>query len=93
MIEPIDDKFISIRVNGMFESDGGFLWKCVYGEGGMADLKTDGGNSVPEWKMNWDQDMGMWDDHWGNGNNFYLYFNTGSNNFFRVKTETINNMQ
>ena len=101
----------------------------------MADLKTDGGNSVPFWKMNWDQDngvnytyefkgdeedfeaakaqlgdfmqklngkgeesfyqwinevcdvefllktyavnvaVGMWDDHWGNGNNFYLYFN------------------
>ena len=20
--------------------------------------------------------VGMWDDHWGNGNNYYLYFNT-----------------
>ena len=135
MIEPIDDKFVSKRVEGMFENKDGFLWKCVYGEGGMADLKTDGGNSVPFWKMNWDQDngvnytyefkgdeedfaaakaqlgdfmqklngkgeesfyqwinevcdvefllktyavnvvVGMWDDHWGNGNNFYLYFN------------------
>ena len=120
----------------MFGSEDGFLWKCVYGEGGMADLRTDGGNAAPYWKMNWDQDnginytyefkgdeedfeaakiqlgdfmqklngkgeesfykwikevcdvefllrtyavnvvVGMCDDHWNNGNNFYLYFNT-----------------
>lgn len=131
MIEPIDDKFIAKRVNGMFGNDGGFLWKCVYGEGGPADLR-----SADDWKFNWDQDngvnytyefkgdeedfaaakaqlqdfilkltgksdesfykwinevcdvefllktyavnvaVGMWDDHWNNGNNFYLYFNT-----------------
>lgn len=136
MIEPVDDKFIEKRINGMFDSEDGFLWKCVYGEGGMADLRTDGGNAAPYWKMNWDQDnginytyefkgdeedfdkariqlgdfmqklngkgeesfykwikevcdvefllksyavnvaVGMCDDHWSNGNNFYLYFNT-----------------
>ena len=136
MIEPIDDEFVERRVEGMFDSDEGFLWKCVYGEGGPADLRTDGGNSAPYWKMNWDQDnginytyefkgdeedfeaaktqlgdfmqklngkgddsfytwinevcdvefllktyavnvaLGMWDDMWNNGNNYYLYFNT-----------------
>lgn len=144
MIEPVDDEFISKRLDGMFESDGGFLWKCCYGEGGAADLKTDGNNSVPSWKMNWDQDngvnytyefkgkeknfekakiqlgdfmqklngksdesfykwikevcdvefllktyavnvaVGMWDDHWGNGNNFYLYFNTTDQYNYKV---------
>lgn len=136
MIEPIDDKYVEKRIDGMFGSEDGFLWKCVYGEGGMADLRTDGGNAAPYWKMNWDQDnginytyefkgdeedfeaakiqlgdfmqklngkgeesfykwikevcdvefllrtyavnvvVGMCDDHWNNGNNFYLYFNT-----------------
>ena len=144
MIEPVDDKFVSKRVNGMFESKDGFLWKCVYGEGGPADLKTDGGNSIPGWKMNWDQDngvnytyefkgdeadfaaakiqlgdfmqklngksdesftkwikevcdvnlllktyavnvaVGMWDDHWANGNNFYLYFNSTDQYNYKV---------
>jgi spore coat protein CotH len=120
----------------MFEKKDGFLWKCVYGVDGPADLRTEGGNSIPAWKMNLDQDnginytyefkgdeedfekakiqlgdfmqklngkaddsfykwinevcdvefllktyavnvaVGMWDDHWGNGNNYYLYFNT-----------------
>ena len=119
------------RVDGRFGSDEGNLWKCVYGEGGMADLR-----STDDWKFNWDQDngvnytyefkgdeedfpaakaqlqdfilklngkgeesfykwikevcdvefllktyavnvvTGMWDDHWNNGNNFYLYFNS-----------------
>ena len=131
MIEPIDDKFIGRRVEGMFEKKDGYLWKCVYGEGGPADLR-----STEDRKFNWDQDnginytyefkgdeedfpaakeqlkdfilklngkgedsfykwinevcdvnlllktyavnvaVGMWDDHWNNGNNFYLYFNT-----------------
>lgn len=144
MIEPVDDKYVSKRVNGMFESKDGFLWKCVYGEGGPADLRTDSGNSVPAWKMNWDQDnginytyefkgdeedfekariqlgdfmqklngkgddsfykwikevcdvefllktyavnvaVGMWDDHWGNGNNFYLYFNSTDQYDYKV---------
>ena len=144
MIEPVDDKYVSKRVNGMFESKDGFLWKCVYGEGGPADLRTDSGNSVPVWKMNWDQDnginytyefkgdeedfekariqlgdfmqklngkgedsfykwikevcdvefllktyavdvaVGMWDDHWGNGNNFYLYFNSTDQYDYKV---------
>jgi spore coat protein CotH len=131
MIEPIDDKFIGRRVNGMFENKNGYLWKCVYGEGGMADLR-----STDDHKFNWDQDnginytyefkgdeedfeaakeqlkdfilklngksdesfhkwinevcdvnlllktyatnvaVGMWDDFWNNGNNYYLYFNS-----------------
>ena len=134
MIEPIDDKFVEKRVNGMFENDGGYLWKCVYGVGGPANLKNaDEGNSN---MFNWDQDngvnytyefkgdeedfaaaraqladfikkltgkgeesfykwinevcdvnfllktyavnvaVGMWDDMWVNGNNYYLYFNS-----------------
>ena len=133
MIEPIDDEFVERRVEGMFDSDEGFLWKCVYGVGGPADLRSADDNSN---RFNWDQDngvnytyefkgdeedfaaakeqlrdfilkltgkgedsfykwinevcdvefllktyavnvaLGMWDDHWGNGNNYYLYFNT-----------------
>ena len=140
MIEPIDDEFIERRVNGMFENDKGFLWKCVYGPDGPADLRTTGGNNVDDRKFNWDQDngynytyefkgdeedfpaakaqlvdfmkklngkgedsfykwinkvcdvefllktyavnvaVGMWDDHWKNGNNYYLYFNTTDEN-------------
>lgn len=137
MIEPIDDEFIERRVNGMFENDKGFLWKCVYGPDGPADLRTINNNQgVEDNKFNWDQDngynytyefkgdeedfpaakaqlvdfmkklngkgeesfykwinkvcdvefllktyavnvaVGMWDDHWRNGNNYYLYFNT-----------------
>ena len=136
MIEPIDDKYIEKRVNGMFGSSKGFLWKCIWGIDGQADLRTDSGNTAPTWKMNWDQDnginytyefkgdedefktakaqfsdfllklngksdedfhkwiqevcdvefllktyavnvaVGMWDDHWNFGNNFYLYFNS-----------------
>ena len=131
MIEPIDEEYVERRVEGMFENDKGFLWKCVYGTGGMADLR-----STDDWKFNWDQDnginytyefkgdeedfaaakeqlkdfilklngkgeesfykwinevcdvyfmlktyavnvaVGMWDDHWNNGNNYYLYFNS-----------------
>ena len=139
MIEPIDDEFVERRVNGMFESDKGYLWKCVYGQGGMADLK-----STDDWKFNWDQDngvnytyefkgdeedfqkakeqlkdfilklngkgeesfykwinevcdvelllktyavnvaVGMWDDMWVNGNNYYLYFNTTDKYDYKV---------
>ena len=140
MIEPIDDEFVERREDGMFENDKGYLWKCVYGAGGMADFrKADEKNSN---LFNWDQDnginytyefkgdkvefatartqlvdfikklnskqgedlhswlakvfdmeflmktyavnvaVGMWDDHWGNGNNFYMYFNgTGLDNY------------
>ncbi len=130
MIEPIDDKFVERRAN-QFKHDDGFLWKCVYGVDGPADLKDDN-----EGKFNLDQNnginytyefkgdkedfeaakiqiidfirklkgksddsfykwikevcdvelllktyavnvaVGMWDDHWNNGNNYYLYFNT-----------------
>ncbi len=130
MIEPIDDEFIERRVK-QFGHDDGFLWKCVYGPDGPADLR-----STDDRKFNYDQDngvnytyefkgkekdfaaakeqlvdfilklkgkgeesfykwinevcdvefllktyaanvaVGMWDDHWNNGNNFYLYFNT-----------------
>lgn len=139
MIEPIDDEFVERRVEGMFENDKGYLWKCVYGEGGMADL-----SSTDDWKFNWDQDnginytyefkgdeedfasakeqlkdfilklkgkgedsfykwinevcdvefmlktyavnvaVGMWDDHWNNGNNFYLYFNSTDKYDYKV---------
>jgi spore coat protein CotH len=139
MIEPIDDEFVERRVEGMFENDGGFLWKCVYGEGGPADLR-----STEDWKFNWDQDnginytyefkgdeedfaaakeqlvdfilklkgkgedsfykwinevcdvnfllktyavnvaVGMWDDHWNNGNNYYLYFNSTDKYDYKV---------
>ena len=139
MIEPIDDEFVERRETGMFENVKGNLWKCVYGAGGMADLKN---AAVTSNRFNWDQDngvnytyefkgdeedfanakaqlvhfiknlnnrqgedlhswlnqvfdvefllktyavniaVGMWDGHWGNGNNFYLYFNaTGLNNY------------
>ena len=140
MIEPIDDEFVERREEGMFENVKGNLWKCVYGAGGMADLKNADLNNSN--RCNWDQDngvnytyefkgdeedfaaartqlsdfikklnskqgeelhswlgyvfdmeflmktyavnvaVGMWDDHWGNGNNFYLYFNgTGLNDY------------
>lgn len=129
MIEPIDDEFIERRVEGMFENDKGFLWKCGYGDG-PADLKgldgswgvdlNTGVNYTYEFKgdeedyevakeqmqdfllklegkgeesfYNWittvcdvefllktyavNVAVGMCDDHWNNGNNFYLYFNT-----------------
>ncbi len=130
MIEPIDDEFIERRVK-QFKNDNGYLWKCVYGVEGPADLR-----SADDAKFNYDQDngvnytyefkgdeedfeqakeqlqdfilklngkndesfykwitevcdvefllktyavnvaVGMWDDHWNNGNNFYLYFNS-----------------
>ena len=54
MIEPIDDKFVEKRVTNMFESDKGFLWKCVYGEGGPADFRN-----TDDWRFNWDQDNGV----------------------------------
>ena len=141
MIEPIDDEFVEKRTAGMFENDGGFLWKCVYGEGGMADLRSANDNSQ---RFNWDQDngvnysyefkgkeknfaaakeqlrdfimkltgkgeesfynwikevcdvefllktyavnvaVGMWDDMWNNGNNYYLYFNTTDKYDYKV---------
>lgn len=129
MIEPIDDEFIERRVEGMFESDKGNLWKCCWGES-SADLKDlDGSWGVDldtginydyEFKgdeedyatakaqmedfilklngksdesfYKWIQEVcdvefllktyavnvvvGMCDDHWNNGNNFYIYFNS-----------------
>ena len=129
MIEPIDDEFIERRVDGMFESDKGNLWKCCWGES-SADLKAlDGSWGVDldtginydyEFKgdeedyasakaqmedfilkltgksdesfYKWIQEVcdvefllktyavnvvvGMCDDHWNNGNNFYIYFNS-----------------
>ena len=138
MIEPIDEEFIERREK-LFGSDKGFLWKCVYGNVGMADLrnaedwrfsidKNDGVNYTYEFKgkeenfeaakeqfkdfitkLNqkegedfymWmmsvcDVEMlmktyavnvatGMWDDHWNNGNNFYLYFNSKDKEKYQV---------
>jgi len=130
MIEPIDDEFIERRVEGKFENDKGFLWKCGYAEGGPADLNgldgswsidlDNGINYTYEFKgdeedypaakaqledfilklsgkgeesfYKWIKEVcdvefllktyavnvavGMCDDHWNNGNNFYLYFNS-----------------
>ena len=131
MIEPVDDEFVKRRIDGMFESKNGNLWKCGYASGGPADLNgTDGSwsmdldngvNYTYEFKdddevkyetariqledfilkltgkgeesfYNWIKEVcdvefllktyavnvvvGMCDDHWNNGNNFYLYFNT-----------------
>ena len=147
MIEPIDDKYVSRRLKGMYESNKGNLWKCTYGVGGPADLKTGMYNYVDEYntnKFNWDQDngvnytyefkgdeadfadaksqlinfmknlngktgeelhswlskvfdmefllktyavniaVGMWDGHWGNGNNYYLYFNSLDKSNYKV---------
>lgn len=129
MIEPIDDEFIERRVEGMFENDKGFLWKCGWGDG-PADLNgldgswavdlDNGINYTYEFKGDeedfeaakaqledfilklngkgddsfheWIQEIcdvefllktyavnvavGMCDDHWNNGNNFYMYFNS-----------------
>lgn len=129
MIEPIDDKFVEKRVEGMFESKKGNLWKCGWSWAG-AYLNTQnahfgldentGENMTYEYKgdaedyaaaeeqlkdfiaklvgksdesfKKWIQEVcdvefllrtyavnvavGMWDDHWNNGNNFYLYFNS-----------------
>lgn len=127
MMESIDDEFIKRRLDGMFESKKGHLWKCAYG----ADFqstdanrfswdKNDGSNFPYEFKgdsadfavaktqledfilklkgkgeesfYKWIQEVcdvelllktyavnvavGMWDDHWNNSNNFYLYFNS-----------------
>ena len=142
MIEPIDDKFVGRRVEGMFENKNGYLWKCVYGVGGPADLNSDDKDNTQ--KFNWDQDngvnytyefkgdeedflsardqlidfiqkvkgktgesfhtwisdvfdmefllktyavnvaVGMWDDMWNNGNNYYLYFNTTDKYDYKV---------
>lgn len=139
MIEPIDDKFIGRRVEGMFGNKNGYLWKCCYGEGGPADLRN-----PDDWRFQMDQDngvnytyefkgekedfdsareqlkdfmlklngkgdasfyswinevcdvdfllktyavnvaVGMWDDHWNNGNNFYLYFNSRDKYDYKV---------
>ena len=129
MIEPIDDEFIERRIDGMFGSEDGFLWKCGYADG-PADLNgldgswsvdlDNGVNYTYEFKgdeedfetakaqlqdfilklqgkgeesfYKWIKEVcdvefllktyavnvavGMCDDHWNNGNNFYLYFNT-----------------
>lgn len=138
MIEPIDEEFIERREK-LFGGDKGFLWKCVYGNAGMADLRD-----AHDWRFNIDQNngvnytyefkgkeenfeaakeqfkdfitklnekegedfymwmmsvcdvemlmktyavnvaTGMWDDHWNNGNNFYLYFNSKDKEKYKV---------
>ncbi len=138
MIESIDEEYVERREN-QFGNDRGFLWKCVYGEGGMADLR-----SADDWKFQYDRNdgrnytyefkgdkeyfatareqfrdfilklngkshdsfyswiksvcdvelllktyavnvaVGMWDDHWCNGNNFYLYFNSTDKYDYKV---------
>jgi len=130
MIEPIDDEFIERRVEGKFENDKGFLWKCGYASEGPADLNgldgswsidlDNGINYTYEFKgdeedyaaakeqledfilklsgkgeesfYKWIKEVcdvefllktyavnvavGMCDDLWNNGNNYYLYFNS-----------------
>lgn len=138
LIESIDEEYVERREN-QFENDKGHLWKCVYGNVGMADLKNaedwrfnydknDGVNYTYEFKgketefetareqfqdfitklntlqgeqfYNWIQKVcdvrmlmktyavnvtvGMWDDHWNNGNNFYLYFNSKDRENYKV---------
>lgn len=139
MIEPIDDEFIERRTADRFMNDKGFLWKCGYGEGGSANLR-----STDDINFNWDQNngvnytyefkgkekdfetakaqlkdfisklnnlsdsefhrwiktvcdvefllktyavnvaVGMWDDLWINGNNYYLYFNSEDTAEYKV---------
>lgn len=129
MIEPVDDEFIEKRIDGMFGSEDGFLWKCTYsnssadmnGLDGSWAVDTDNGvNYDYEFKgdeadfqtakeqfqdfilkLNGKSDesfykwikevcdvelllktyavnvvVGMCDDFWNNGNNYYVYFNT-----------------
>ena len=127
LMEAIDDKFIERRVDGMFESDKGNLWKCTTGadfqktrESDFTWDKDDGSSYPYEFKgdeedfevakaqlqdfilklkgkndesfYKWIKEVcdvefllktyavnvavGMWDDHWNNGNNFYIYFNS-----------------
>ena len=129
MIEPVDDKFIEKRIEGMFEKKDGFLWKCAYsnssadmnGLDGSWAVDTDNGvNYDYEFKgdeadydaakaqfqdfilkLNGKSDesfykwikevcdvefllktyavnvvVGMCDDFWNNGNNYYVYFNS-----------------
>lgn len=138
MIEAIDEEFIERREK-QFVNDKGNLWKCLYGNAGMADLKNaedwrfsydrnDGVNYTYEYKGDVEQfeaakaqfqdfitklntlndeefytwimtvcdvrllmktyavnvAVGMWDDHWNNGNNFYLYFNSTDRSQYKV---------
>ena len=129
MIEPVDDKFVEKRVDNMFGSEDGNLWKCGWsnkgafldsvdahfgldedtGENFTYEYKGDEDNydaAVDQLKdfilkLNGKSDesfyqwikevcdvelllktyavnvaVGMWDDHWNNGNNFYMYFNS-----------------
>jgi len=144
MIEPIDDEYIERRVDGMIESKKGFLWKCLYGEGGMADLRSaddwrfrldqnDGHNYTYEFREmyknalmelidpanglldmdasiarieNWQstirdyvsndtgEDMNIYDQpaFWGTHPEYRL-LDRGSNNFFKVKAESIRSME
>ena len=126
MIEPIDDEYLKRRVDNMFESHKGNLWKC----GGNADMQglsgswsidlDNGVNYDYEYKgdeedyasakeqfeqfilnlcnlddasfYDWIKSVcdvefllktyavnvavGMCDDFWNNGNNYYVYFNS-----------------
>ena len=129
MIEPVDDKFIEKRLQGMFENKDGYLWKCGYAQSsadmdgldGSWAVDTDNGvNYDYEFKgdeedyaaakeqfqdfllklkgksdesfYKWIKEVcdvefllktyavnvvvGMCDDFWNNGNNYYVYFNT-----------------
>lgn len=137
MIEPVDERYVKRRVDGMFANAGGNLWKCGW-DGSGAFLNTadasfgldentgkafnyeykgeaaDYDAAVGQFKdfiyklcgksdesfTKWIKEVcdvelllktyavnvavGMWDDHWNNGNNFYLYFNSKDKYDYKV---------
>lgn len=135
MIEPIDQSYLDDRKK-LFESSGGFLWKCRNGASLMTSSSAmafgiDNGNgedytyllmtgkeaantaaaqledfirSIRSKNQNDFYDwigkvcdvelllrtyavnvaVGMWDDYWNRGNNFYLYFNSTSKDTYKV---------
>ena len=53
IIESIDEEYVERREN-QFGNDKGHLWKCVYGNAGMADLKN-----AEDWRFNYDKNDGV----------------------------------
>lgn len=136
MIEPYDDKYVERKAD-KFGTESGNLWKCSYGSGGPADLRSTNANfgeddnfhdftyelketgsdyatALEQFKdfilklngkgdesfRTWIREVcdvelllrtyavnvavGMWDDHWNNGNNYYLYFNSQDKFSYKV---------